>query len=126
VPQTRQQRVGQWGEAAAARYLERRGFTIVARNMRTSYGEIDLIARHPQGELVFVEVKTRTSENFGFPEEAVNARKLEHLVSAAQAYLLKSTELTETNWRIDVVAVQGRPGIKEEDVRIEHFENIAT
>jgi putative endonuclease len=126
VPKTRQQRVGQWGEAAAARYLMRQGFEIVARNARTSYGEIDLIARHPQGELVFVEVKTRTSDSFGYPEEAVNARKLEHLVSSAQAYLLKYPQFNEINWRIDVVAVQGRPGGKDEDVQFEHFENIAT
>jgi putative endonuclease len=126
MPQTRQQRIGRWGEDAAARFLEKKGYTILARNTHTSHGEIDLICRQPGGGLVFVEVKTRTSLSFGYPEEAVDARKLGHLVSAAQAYLLKQSELGETDWRIDAISVQGRPGGKEADVSIEHFENIAS
>jgi putative endonuclease len=126
VPQRRQQRIGRWGEAAAARYLEARGYAIVARNVYTPYGEIDLICSQPDGSLVFVEVKTRTSLRFGYPEEAVDARKLAHLVSSAQAYLLERPELEEAGWQIDAVGVQGQPGGKEEDLIIDHFENIAT
>ncbi|MEW5941133.1 MAG: YraN family protein, partial [Chloroflexota bacterium] len=55
-----QQRVGRWGEQAAAEYLEKRGYLILARNFRTKHGEIDLIARQ-DNILVFVEVKARSS-----------------------------------------------------------------
>lgn len=124
MSQTPRQRIGRWGEAAAARYLEGRGYAILARNVRTSYGEIDLVARHAQGELVFVEVKTRTTTGFGYPEEAVDSRKLAHLVASAQAYILDCPGTPEEHWRIDVVSVQGRPGLPETEVRFEHFENI--
>lgn len=125
--QTRQQRVGRWGEDAAACYLERSGYTILGRNIRTRYGEIDILARqHPDGELVFVEVKTRTSLNFGFPEEAVDSRKLEHMGLAADAYLESRPELAAAGWRFDVIAIHGAPGGKTEEVRIEHFENISS
>jgi putative endonuclease len=132
LSQTPRQRVGKWGENAAARYLERQGYTILARNARTRYGEIDLVVRSPQGELVFVEVKTRTGLGFGYPEEAVDARKLAHLVSSAQAYILEieqrtgAIESAEENWRIDAVAVLGKPGDLDGAIRYEHFENIAT
>jgi putative endonuclease len=126
LPQSQRQRVGKWGETVAAYYLENRGYRILARNVHTAYGEIDLIARQQKGGLVFVEVKTRTNASFGYPEEAVDERKLGHLISSAQAYLLDCPDEVETGWQIDVIAIQGRPGEKAEDVRIEHFENIAT
>ncbi len=126
MPQSRQQRVGKWGETVAADFLERRGYQVLARNVRTAYGEIDLIARHETGGLVFVEVKTRTNSRFGYPEEAVDARKLGHLVSSAQAYMNERPQEADQGWRIDVIAVQGRPGDNIEEVSFVHFENIAT
>ena len=125
LPQNRRQRVGAWGEALAAAFFERLGYNVVARNIRTPYGEIDLVVRQPDGGTVFVEVKTRTSGSFGYPEEAVDARKLAHIISSAQAYMLDQPGEAEQSWRIDVVSIQGRPGEKFEDVRIEHFENVA-
>jgi putative endonuclease len=130
VAQTRKQRIGRWGETVAAYYLEQRGYRVLARNVRTGRGEIDLVARqedarHPGDVLVFVEVKTRTNEQFGLPEEAVDGRKLEHVFRAAEAYLQEHPELAEQEWRIDAIAIQGRPGEKTEDVHIEHFENIS-
>jgi len=59
---TSRQALGQWGESLAAHYLQQRGYTILARNVRTAYGEIDLVARQlepPAAVTVFVEVKTR-------------------------------------------------------------------
>jgi putative endonuclease len=97
----------------------------LGRNERSRYGEIDLLARAPDGMLVFVEVKTRTSRSFGYPEEAVDARKLEHLVSAAEAYLLEHPEMDEQGWRIDVIAIEGRPEEGPDRAGIEHFENIS-
>ncbi len=116
----RNQVLGRWGEEAAARYLAARGFRILGRNLRTPYGEIDLLARQG-GQLVFVEVKTRTSRAFGYPEEAVTARKQAHLLAAAQHYLQAHPELP-ADWRVDVVAVY-RPAA-DLPPEITHFENI--
>lgn len=123
---TPRQKIGKWGEDAAARYLERLGYEILARNVRTPYGEIDLVARQPSGELVFVEVKTRTNTSYGYPEEAVDSRKQAHLVSSAQAYLQGLPGPADESWRIDVIAVMGAPGEDDSDVRFEHFENIVS
>jgi putative endonuclease len=111
--------VGNRGEEKAASHLSRLGYEILARNFRTPYGEVDLIARHG-GFLVFVEVKTRRSRTHGLPEEAVTARKRSRLLASAQHYL-QERGLLDSPWRIDVVAVEyGRAGTPE---RIEVFEN---
>ena len=71
------QRIGKWGEEIAAGYLLEQGFDIVARNARTPYGEIDIVAR--QGDItIFIEVKTRTSDKMGMPEDSITARKRQH------------------------------------------------
>ncbi len=121
---THRQRIGRWGETTAAEYLSKHGYAILSRNARTRYGEIDLLARAPDGVLVFVEVKTRTNRSFGYPEEAVDSRKLGHLISSAEAYLQEHPELDAPGWRIDVIAIEGRPGEEPDRVGIEHFENI--
>lgn len=128
MAKTRSQRIGQWGETAAARYLEGRGFQIIARNVRTPYGEIDLIACLAES-LVFVEVKTRTSLSYGYPEVSVTPRKLEHMIAAAQSYVEDHPELAGQTWQIDVIAVQRQPepntpGNQRYHVEFEHFENI--
>lgn len=124
---TNRQRIGRWGEEAAARFLQARGYLVLGRNLRTRRGEIDLLARQgDEGELVFVEVKTRTNLNMGLPEEGVDARKLEHMSLAAELYLEQHPELAGAAYRFDVIAIQGCPGGKEEDVSIEHFENISS
>lgn len=126
MTQTPKQRIGRWGETVATYFLEQRGYRVLARNVRTGRGEIDLVARQQQdGVLVFVEVKTRTNNHFGLPEEAVDTRKLEHVFRAAEAYLQERPELDGQEWRIDVIAIQGKPGEKVENVNIEHFENIS-
>lgn len=114
-----QKAVGRWGEDQAEAYLLRKGYEVIARNVRTPYGELDLIVRR-EGRVIFVEVKTRTSTSFGFPEEAVTARKRDHLLWAAQAYLQEHAEL-EGDWQIDVLAIRRqRAGPPE----ILHFENV--
>ena len=96
-------KLGAWGEGVAAHQLEADGFTIVARNWRCRYGEIDLIAQ--KGELVaFVEVKTRKGRDMGAPEEALTARKGKKLMQLAQFYVAEY-EL-DVDWRIDLVAVE--------------------
>jgi putative endonuclease len=96
---------GRLGEDLAHRYLRRRGCTIVARNYRprSGAGEIDLVAW--QGEtLVFVEVKTRATAEFGQPDRAVDAEKRQHLTRAARDYARRAG----VGWdrtRFDIVAV---------------------
>ena len=116
------QALGKWGENFAADYLMARGYTIMGRNVRTSYGEIDVIARQ-EDTLVFVEVKTRTSRAFGYPEEAITAQKREHLIQASQAYLQSHPQL-EYDWRIDVIAIQRKS--EERLPQLKHFENAIT
>jgi len=116
-PSAHNRQTGQWGAALAADYLAGKAYEIVARNVRTPYGEIDIIARKLDVTL-FVEVKTRTSAAFGLPEESVNGRKLKHMISAA-AYYAATHEID--HWQIDVVSVEGKPGMQP---LITHFENV--
>jgi len=116
---TRRQVVGRWGEDTAADYLKANGYTILARNVRTAHGEIDIVASQG-GLLVFVEVKTRSSHAFAFPEDSVTRRKQAYMLSAAEDYLQAHPESGES-WQFDVIAVEGTPGGK---AQIEHFENV--
>jgi putative endonuclease len=110
------QRIGKWGEQAAAEFLLERGYMIVAQNFRTPYGEIDLVAQ--QGEItIFIEVKTRTSNSMGLPEESITPRKRQHMISAAEYY---ASQREIDHWQIDVLSVEGKPG--SEPV-ITYFEN---
>ncbi len=117
----RNQKIGKWGEDCASDYLAGKGFKIVARNVRTSAGEIDLIALD-QETLVFVEVKTRSHLQAGYPEEAVTEEKLEHMIDSAENWLQDHPEF-ENNWRMDVIAVTGV--INSQNPQIEWFENAA-
>ena len=95
------QQFGFSGERLAEKYLIEHGFAVVTRNFRTREGEIDLICRD-RGVLVFVEVKTRRSNRFGAPEEAVTFRKLQRLRAAAFAFL---GEHPAHRFRFDVIAI---------------------
>ena len=110
------QKIGSWGESATAKYLEEHGYKVLARNVRTPYGEIDIIAQK-DGLIIFVEVKARTSRSLGPPEISVTPRKQEHMVAAAEHY---ASEHEIDHWQIDVIAVEGRPGKQPE---FTHFEN---
>ena len=95
--------IGQRGERAAARFLERRGYDIVDRNWACPAGEIDLVARDGD-TIVFVEVKTRTSLDAGLPEEAVDEQK-RHRYEILAAHYLKAHDVEEAPVRFDVVAL---------------------
>lgn len=111
--------LGSWGERQAERHLVQGGLEILDRNWHCSQGEIDLIARDGR-QLVFVEVKTRRSQRFGAPEEALTVRKRRRIQRAAWTYLEQHDKL-QAQWRVDVVAVvQNRAGELD---RLEHFEN---
>ena len=99
---------GQEGEQLAARYLKRRGYKIICRNYRSHLGEIDIIARH-RGVLIFVEVKSRSTETFGSPKLAVTPAKQRKLSQVAWHYL-QQHNLTEASARFDVVTISGTKG----------------
>jgi len=99
---------GHYGEDIAAAYLQQKGYSIVERNYRKRFGELDIIAE--DGEvLVFVEVKTRSSTRFGSPFEAVDSRKQRKMSRIALAYL-NSRKLFDRSARFDVVAVMLHKG----------------
>ncbi len=108
---------GSRGEALAEAHLTAAGYTILHRNWRSGRKEVDLIAQRAD-ELVFVEVKTRTSAGFGWPEEAVDARKQQHFREAGEAFLLDHPQYPTL--RFDIIAVLlDREGIL---VELIHYE----
>jgi putative endonuclease len=112
--------LGQLGEQIAARYLEARGFEILARNLRSRLGEIDLIAQDGP-TLVFVEVKTRRGRPADPPQAGVDARKRTRLARLALDYLAREW-LRDLACRFDVVAVTLDPDNAEGGrPRVEHF-----
>lgn len=110
------QGLGRTGERMAGEALQQRGYSILERNFRCQYGEIDLVAEH-EGELVFVEVKTRRGTAFGRPEEAVTFRKQQKILEVA-SYYLDTHNCSQRAWRIDVVAVQFSQAGKFEEIRV--------
>jgi putative endonuclease len=119
-PKTYRQRAGTWGERVAEDYMRSHGLQFVDRNVRTAYGEIDLVFTN-NGITIFVEVKTRSNLEFGLPEEAVNSQKRAHLIHSAEAYMQNQPETAGSTWRIDVIAVTGKVGAL--DPEIVWFEN---
>ncbi len=126
---------GNIGEQAALKYLKKKGYKIVEVNYRTRYGEIDIVAREArplarQGSdlrrrlepvLVFVEVKTKTGEQYGEPWEMVDSRKLGQIKRIAKMYLIKK-KLGEPLCRIDVIGVWLR--VDESIEKLKHWENV--
>ena len=100
---TARQQLGARGERLAAEALARAGYRVIQPDARLPSGQIDIVAEEG-GDLVFVEVKTRRSTEYGLPAEAVNAPKQRHLVAAALEYLEAHGQLDRT-WRIDVVSI---------------------
>jgi putative endonuclease len=109
---------GQEGEATAERYLRRKGYRIVAKNLRSTLGELDLVAEDGR-VLVFVEVKARRSEDFGGAIHAVHRQKQEKLIQLASQYLAKH-HLTDRTCRFDVVLLQGTDTSAPQ---VEHIQN---
>jgi len=120
-PKATNQVFGKWGEDCAASYLEKKGAIIIARNVRTPAGEIDLIVLDRE-MVVFVEVKTRSTQVGVYPEEAITEEKLDHMIASAECYLDEHPEFPD-NWRLDVIAITGKIGDK--NPHIEWFENVS-
>lgn len=115
--------VGAFGEDYACFHLQKLGFRILERNFRARYGEIDIVALPPVDQeevLLCIEVKTRTSIQFGTPEEAITKRKLYELIKTSAYYLLLHPE--HVAHRIDVISILCSPAY--EVLSLQHFENI--
>ncbi len=117
---TRNQRLARWGESKAAELLLNKGLQILSRNLHTPFGEIDLVAGDEES-LIFVEVKTRSSQAYGFPEQAVNSRKSLHILQSAEWFMQNHPECSQ-DYQIDVVALTVNPKNWEE-FSLEWFEN---
>ena len=100
----------------ASRYLLDKGYAVLHYNWRSGHKEIDLIAKE-RDTLVFVEVKSRTSELYGNAEDAVDERKMRLLISAAESYITRFK--IDLKFRFDVITVIGNC----EPYRIEHIED---
>lgn len=110
--------LGSTGERLATRFLRRRGYDVLGVGYRAMGCEVDVIARDPRGDTVFVEVKTRQSEAAGHPEDAVTDQKREHIVRAARVWLSEH-RLMHAPWRVDVIAIRMRASPE-----IVHFEGV--
>jgi putative endonuclease len=112
--------LGARGELVALRYLEERGAELLARNYRCPGGEIDLVLRH-EGDLVAVEVKTRTIGGLGTPEDAVTHWKVKRVVYALANFAYETSQPL-CGWRIDLVVVDVDKDARVR--RVEHFKSI--
>ncbi len=111
--------LGEVGEKLARNFLKKKGYRIRETNFRCRGGEIDIIAEK-KGYLVFVEVRAKSTSDFGSPEESVTFAKKEKLIASALTYLNLHRNLPES-WRIDFVAVElGKDG---KATRLELIEN---
>jgi putative endonuclease len=110
--------LGQWGESFAAQYLEGLGYRIVARNYRVGKAEIDLIVQKSPKVLVVVEVKTRSSKDFGPPQTFVTPAKIKMLTKAAHAYI-RSGGHQDLEAGFDIIAIL-RDG---PETTLEHLED---
>jgi len=100
--------LGSRGEDLAVQYLKKKGFKVIERNYRCSVGEIDLIARE-KNTLVFVEIKARSSSEYGLPQEAVDRFKQKKMIEVARAYMAERHLKDDIIARFDVVAIHLTP-----------------
>lgn len=107
--------LGERGETLAWHYLKEQGYRILEKNYRCPIGEIDVIARK-NGRLLFIEVKTRQSHDFGRPEEAVGFHKQKKLMDLAACYV-KEKNLKNTSLGFEVAAITWESG-REPEIRV--------
>lgn len=117
-------KIGKIGESHAEQFLSSQSYEIIAKNFYCRYGEIDLIAVDflNSRELVFVEVKTRTSGEFGEPEESVHYKKRQHILKTALHFMNISMKKAPRSWRVDVIAVKLDSQNRLKEIR--HLKNI--
>lgn len=104
--------LGKDSEQLARKFLERQGYRLVQRNFQSKLGEIDLIMRKGQ-ELVFVEVRSKSNQDYGQPAETVDKNKQEKIRKTAQLYLYQHQEMKQCYCRFDVVGVAWQNGLAQ-------------
>lgn len=114
--------IGDKGEDLACKYLQNQGYKILERNYRIRGGEIDIVAREKE-TLVFVEVKTRYSHEYGLPEESITPWKIKALLKTARFYIQK-IKWGEKEYRLDFVSIDFADS--RENPRIEIIKNITS
>lgn len=95
---------GNNGEELAATYLQNKGYNLLQKQWRCVFGEIDIVCEQDQ-TLVFVEVKSRRDDSYGYPEDSVTRTKRKHLAACAEEYLVEFHK-GDVPWRVDVVAIE--------------------
>jgi putative endonuclease len=119
--------IGKIGENLANKYLINKGYLILARNHRERFDEIDIIARSPDGNLIFCEVKTLNNigaeESLFMPEDNLNPVKLRKMTRACGAFLARRPKAVyeDKGWQMDLVAVVLKNGLPDS---LRHYENI--
>ncbi|TYP93950.1 putative endonuclease [Fodinibius salinus] len=111
--------IGDEGEELAAAYLESKGYTILERNYHFEHAEVDIVAYDNEAYIIFVEVKTRSSNQFGEPEEYVDDEKIANVYKAAEAWLYER-KMDGAPVRFDVIGILQQKGQAPD---ISHYEN---
>lgn len=117
--------IGKTGENHAEKFLQKENYLVVARNFHSRYGELDIIAIDQNvipHKLIFVEVKTRTSDLFGLPQESVTYSKRTKMLKTAIHFINSSTQNLPHIWRMDAIAVKLTKNLQLTEIK--HFKNI--
>ena len=117
---TYQKRLGDKGEMIAADYLHRENFQLLDRQFHTRFGELDIVALKTD-MVIFVEVKTRTSDRFGLPEASMTATKIERIENAGLIWLKEHPDAPD-DWRIDVISIF--LDHQDQVLNLQHFKNV--
>ena len=111
------QKIAKIGENIACKYLIQKNYSIIGRNVKYREGEIDIIAQKAK-QLVFIEVKARTSLTWGYPEEALTVQKKKNFLKAINRYLLTSGYMG--NYSADLIAID----LIKNQAKIRHYKSI--
>ncbi|MDD4607314.1 MAG: YraN family protein [Patescibacteria group bacterium] len=114
--------LGRLGEKIACQFLVQHHYQIIETNFQTRSGEIDLICYDQEGAVVFIEVKTRSNLNLGYPEEAVGKIKQAKMLKVAEEYILDRPDLSDKNYYFDVLALE--INFQTRLAKVKHFKHI--